>query len=241
MTLTALREHLAYRKQNAELHKTFSQSRVLDFNNALFLKQRLCIDDTQGLWYVEDGENPPIFRIDELVSFRFKEDEMVVIQVDRNGRKTNPSVVDSFMKQYGGFVGGLYTFSNAINRLNPNKDKDNSEPKICAPVNNFHLEFTVTNQYWKVLRRSFGAPGIVDNNIAGFMQNYAQARAIVEAASEELLSLFPGAAAQGAAGGSGGSNASTIADNLKKFKELLDGGIITQEEFNAKKKQLLGI
>ena len=31
------------------------------------------------------------------------------------------------------------------------------------------------------------------------------------------------------------------ADELKKYKELLDGGIITQEEFDAKKKQLLGL
>lgn len=31
------------------------------------------------------------------------------------------------------------------------------------------------------------------------------------------------------------------ADELKKYKELLDQGIITQEEFDAKKKQLLGL
>ena len=31
------------------------------------------------------------------------------------------------------------------------------------------------------------------------------------------------------------------ADEIKKFKELLDNGIITQEEFEAKKKQLLGL
>lgn len=31
------------------------------------------------------------------------------------------------------------------------------------------------------------------------------------------------------------------ADELKKFKDLLDAGIITEEEFNAKKKQLLGL
>ena len=31
------------------------------------------------------------------------------------------------------------------------------------------------------------------------------------------------------------------ADELKKYKELLDSGVITQEEFDAKKKQLLGI
>lgn len=31
------------------------------------------------------------------------------------------------------------------------------------------------------------------------------------------------------------------ADELKKFKDLLDSGILTQEEFDAKKKQLLGL
>ena len=31
------------------------------------------------------------------------------------------------------------------------------------------------------------------------------------------------------------------AEELKKFKDLLDQGIITQEEFDAKKKQLLGL
>lgn len=31
------------------------------------------------------------------------------------------------------------------------------------------------------------------------------------------------------------------ADELKKYKELLDAGVITQEEFDAKKKQLLGV
>ena len=31
------------------------------------------------------------------------------------------------------------------------------------------------------------------------------------------------------------------AEELKKFKELLDMGAITQEEFDAKKKQILGL
>ena len=33
----------------------------------------------------------------------------------------------------------------------------------------------------------------------------------------------------------------STADELKKYKELLDSGIITQEDFDAKKKQLLGL
>ena len=37
------------------------------------------------------------------------------------------------------------------------------------------------------------------------------------------------------------NQATSSADELKKFKELLDMGIITQEEFDTKKKQLLGL
>ena len=37
------------------------------------------------------------------------------------------------------------------------------------------------------------------------------------------------------------NNAVSEADELKKYKELLDSGIITQEEFDAKKKALLGL
>ena len=38
-----------------------------------------------------------------------------------------------------------------------------------------------------------------------------------------------------------GASVASSADELKKFKELLDMGIITQEEFDTKKKQLLGL
>ena len=35
--------------------------------------------------------------------------------------------------------------------------------------------------------------------------------------------------------------ATSPADEIKRYKELLDTGILTQEEFDAKKKQLLGL
>jgi hypothetical protein len=61
-----------------------------------------------------------------------------------------------------------------------------------------------------------------------------------EAVSSKLQSLFmelKGKANQPVASASGAS----AADEILKFKELLDMGVLTQEEFNAKKKQLLGL
>ena len=37
------------------------------------------------------------------------------------------------------------------------------------------------------------------------------------------------------------SQAASPVDELRKYKQLLDDGIITQAEFDAKKKQLLGL
>ncbi len=44
-----------------------------------------------------------------------------------------------------------------------------------------------------------------------------------------------------AASEKGSAPAVSTADELKKFKELLDSGVISQEEFDAKKKELLGL
>ena len=40
---------------------------------------------------------------------------------------------------------------------------------------------------------------------------------------------------------SANNNVSDITEQLKKYKELLDNGVLTQEEFESKKKQLLGL
>ena len=56
-------------------------------------------------------------------------------------------------------------------------------------------------------------------------------------AKQEATATAPQASAQTGST----SNASDIAFELRTLKELLDEGIITQEEFDAKKRQLLGL
>lgn len=68
-----------------------------------------------------------------------------------------------------------------------------------------------------------------ENAIPVSPQNLEEARKIVEYIENKRVELKNGA-----------SQVSS-ADELKKFKDLLDAGIITQEEFEGKKKQLLGL
>ena len=79
--------------------------------------------------------------------------------------------------------------------------------------------------------------GTVTINTLGTIFNVGINKQAVQAVSDRLHSLL--AELQG--GGEKTAPASSAADEIKKFKELLDLGAITQEEFDAKKKQLLGL
>lgn len=63
------------------------------------------------------------------------------------------------------------------------------------------------------------------------------AKAITEKVLEVLNEIQSNRAAQSAPQ----SNTVSSADEILKFKQLLDAGVITQDEFDAKKKQLLGL
>ena len=71
----------------------------------------------------------------------------------------------------------------------------------------------------------------------------ATALAALEYANEMIaLAHYDASSLEDAAGDAPQDTApASAADELRKFKELLDEGIITQEEFDQKKKQLLGL
>lgn len=67
------------------------------------------------------------------------------------------------------------------------------------------------------------------------------AEAVTVSAPIEEKKSAPAMEAAPAEKTTGTTETAVLVEDLKKFKELLDSGIITQEEFDAKKKQLLGL
>lgn len=72
---------------------------------------------------------------------------------------------------------------------------------------------------------------------------FAMAKSYVQPVYDEIAPIFEKYRKAEAENSVGGTVAmqNSAADELKKFKDLLDSGVITQEEFDAKKKQLLGL
>lgn len=87
-------------------------------------------------------------------------------------------------------------------------------------INTSNVGMFVSNIYFSV-----GGAGMVELDIKAIMQE-------TDAFCELIRDRMNGASSPAAA---------STADEIMKFKHLLDEGVITQEEFNAKKKQLLGV
>ena len=83
--------------------------------------------------------------------------------------------------------------------------------------------------------------GTLTINTVGTAFNVAINKQAVQKVADRLHTLLTELKAQPAAAPAPAASAVSAADEIKKFKELLDLGAITQEEFDAKKKQLLGL
>jgi len=158
------------------------------------------------------------------------------------------ALLGAFLAGDGGMVVG-----QAISSKNPKaidllvKTKDFNNPQVIVPlfrrVNNA-IELTPIDQYNPVLMKR--EQKFADEQGIVKMRTVRQAAAIpkVRAAEiQELLSLLDNVflAHQNSQAPSAAAPQASSADELAKFKGLLDEGVISQEEFDAKKRQLLGL
>lgn len=125
---------------------------------------------------------------------------------------------------------------------------------VEAPVRKFNVEVTLDDPYWKSFRDELNAPDFssFDPSVNDYLCDYdnkvselhdmafALARVMNPAAREIWDDDAAAASAQPAAPVQAAPAVDTVAE-LQKYKMLLDTGVLTEEEFAAKKKQLLGI
>ena len=85
---------------------------------------------------------------------------------------------------------------------------------------------------------------MTENGLRCSVANYNRKRG-VEKASNLMQLIAPGAPETGAGAQTAApaqtGGAPNAVEELKQYKSLLDAGVITEEEFAAKKRQLLGI
>ena len=119
------------------------------------------------------------------------------------------------------------------------------------PFQHFNIEITLEHPYWSIFTKSINAPDFstTEPSVVSYMQEYNQKVEDMHKLATNLMQIICPGAGERQEGGASTAGAAipaaaaggSAADEIQKYKALLDAGAITEEEYAAKKRQLLGI
>ncbi len=147
------------------------------------------------------------------------------------------------------------------------KDDDNTyrpylrEPSfnVPMPVEKYFVTVKLDDPYWPVFKGEFKGPdfGFFGPDVGHFLKKYEEKMHSFEEMANNMMRLIAPSApvTRGGAAAMAGmaqptpaptpapaaAEAVDVVAELRKYKELVDMGVLTEEEFAAKKRQLLGI
>jgi len=215
LTLEALKEHLTLREKNAKcIENVFRPTKTYEIGWT-----HLNIDEANRLFTIPlnmcgDTKNPPVFKFDELMGYDLEEERCVIERFNRGDMAPQCTPM-------------LY-----VPEFHFDHDDHEGTPETIS--RDFRLNLYLSNLCWDKVESSGGSACGSRHN---FQRDYSQHLGKLHIVTTALATMM----GAGLTGNAVQSNADSIAGDLKKFKDLLDGGIITQEEFDAKKKQILGL
>lgn len=216
-TLGELQEHLRAREENLKMVENFTPTRTVEYEHTAV------IDDRRRLFYIKQWtvDNPPVFRFDDIAGFTIKLGYQVVESWSRGMART------PFQPAQLGIIGSLAALAEAFD--------DN---KSDSRYENLEVTLNVNAPYiseYELCDLSVGGKGQ-----AGFTEDLSREMAKVNTICNLIVSMAE-ESGHGTPSSAAGVSADHTVDSIVKYKKLLDAGVITEAEFDAKKKQLLGI
>ena len=257
MTVEAFRQYLTFYQGNQPLRDRFQQT---------FCWHYFCMDVPKKLFRVDNRAEALVMEASCLKSFRILEDSSVLFESSPEGlRSYNSDVpfrVQAAMPVIAQFNMQLEQFRQMERMRESMKRRGEDPPYVSEPLfdypifqKGFVLELTLEHPYWGGTH-SWHTPGPVFDctypRVDDFLRDYEREVRQLNELAVNLTSFLGGNTAgvrasygvQSSAPVQSAAAAAPAADpvtELQRYKALLDSGVITEEEFTAKKRQLLGI
>ena len=261
MTLDEFRGYMAFRDENALLRQQFHTTQQVDFG---WLDDKFLFDMSNGLLCMDKNLNRTIFEAKQIQSFVIREDSAPLFEDSAAGLVCHTSSVPDRVMAMAPQIERLRrqeqmqrNMERIADRLDGDRDHNRPPTRhfdIPEPFKKFFVEIRFKNHpYWHIFNADMGGP--VFNNtfpdVNDYLRDYNNSAVIMEQLARALMELaFPGAPAQQADAYAPVMSGQTIVTptasvdavtEIQRFKALMEQGIITEEEFTAKKRQLLGI
>ncbi len=257
MSLGEFEQYLDFYDRNKALRDKFKQTYYRSFG--LFGKN-INIDEANGLFRFSSLDEEIVFEGSDIIRFCISEDMKPIFEGDKSGLKCYESDIPDRIRDMAPQFNRARMQKQReqmMKRLNKDEDNKNnySMPYINLdePFKNYHVEIFLDHPYWYEFKEKLQGP-IINNtypSVDEYLRDYDKSTEEMRELAYKLIRLMDPAAPVIRVG-EGGYSASFVAtpapaaegnviEELKKYKELLDMGIITEEEFTSKKRQLMGI
>lgn len=256
LTMQGFKEYLMFYDENQLLRDQFVVSECIDFG---LLDTKIIFDYQNNLFCMSKQPDKTVFEGEQLKSFIIKEDSAPLFEGSVEGIKRYASTVTERAMALAPQV-TQFMMSRQLARAINNLDRDNENNRtapiqyfdVPEPFKAFNVELYFDHPYWSVIKCDMDGPRFsnaspdVNDYIRSYQRSIEDIEKLVSAlkmvafpnAPEQCLSL--GIVAPQTAHGSIAPTNDPI-EEIKKYKALMEEGIISQQEFDAKKKQLLGI
>ena len=248
MSIQEFKEYMNFRKENLKLKDRFAVSSSIDFG---ILDSKVVFDHTHGYLCLSKELDKTIFERKHLSSFAIREDSHTIFEGNANGMNSYGSNVHNQLRlmqpKFTQFRQEMRTFQDKLNRMSPEQqEKERSnKPRFNSPepFQNFYVDLYFDHPYWKEITLDMAGPRFHSESasLEDYLTSYRLSFGTMEQLAQNLESFLSAKAGMASEMANSASSQADAAETLKRFKELLDMGVLTEEEFAAKKRQLLGL
>lgn len=263
MTLEEFQAYCRFREENQLLKQQFQVTDQVDFG---WLDDKFLFDRNNGLLCFDKNLNTTIFEAGQIKSFVIREDHNPLFEGRAAGLICHTSTVPDRVMAMAPQINQIRMqeqMQRNTERLIDLLDGDDDNNRrstyhyrmdIPEPFHSFHVEIYLDHPYWTLYTAETGGPTFSDSHpdVNSYLRDYTNKVATLEQLARALMALaFPdapemtvGSSTAAPAGAGVVSNPTVAVDavaEIQRFKALVDQGILTEEEFAAKKRQLLGI
>ena len=266
MSLDAFREYMTFYEQNESLRQQFTETYSYTFG---FFAGSIQMDMANRLLRLQNSPSALVVEGTAIKEFQILEDSKPLFvgradalhcinsDVPERANNMEPMIAQFMMQKRD------YERREQMERMrNDGENKTNFalRPTFEAKVfQKFYVEIMLEHPYWNSLRWEMDAPSFSRDypSINTYLNDYQQKVEELHILAANLMQLLnpnagevrestltmamAGVQAVYAATASAAAPAVDAVEEIKKYKDLLAAGIITEEEFSAKKRQLLGI
>ena len=259
MSLEDFRQYIDFYDENQALRAQFTESYHYHFG---FFGGDLTVDSAHRLFRLKNTDGAIVFEAGALRSFRILEDGCTLFENGADAllchRSDVPQRIKALEPQMVRFLMDRQEYDRMEHMARHWDEKRDGPEPVLPPrptfevpdlVGGFRVELTFDHPYWHDFAKKVKAPGFDKDepSVESYLARYDEAVEPLHTLAAALMGIMvPGAGERwdGETPAQPRQAAAPVVDvvtELQRYKALLDSGVLTEEEFTAKKRQLLNL